>query len=213
MYLTYSFVHQGAIGGTLPLVFYNHIAHNFPEVRFTLLSALLIFFVWWRKERVSFLFVFVKYQTPQPKPKKWWHRRYQTAALVAAYPLDKARLGKTCQKQWVKTKKTWQRQKTRIKDRKRRGIFAKTGHCVHLKTKDHKRIPLGYFKRKTILAFFVCLSHQQSSNVKRCTRRSRTPHWRTGSRPTRSWSTPQWRRPSKWDQTLNYSKSIYRGLK
>ena len=113
------------------------------------------FFVWWRKERVSFLFVFVKYQTPQPKPKKWWHRRYQTAALVAAYPLDKARLGKTCQKQWVKTKKTWQRQKTRIKDRKRRGIFAKTGHCVHLKTKDHKRIPLGYFKRKTILAFFV----------------------------------------------------------
>ena len=35
-----SFVHQGAIGGTLPLVFYNHIAHNFPEVRFTFLSAL-----------------------------------------------------------------------------------------------------------------------------------------------------------------------------
>ena len=49
-----TFVNKGAIGGTLPLVFYNHIAHNFPEVRFTFLSALWNFL--YAKEKRGFPF-------------------------------------------------------------------------------------------------------------------------------------------------------------
>ena len=97
----------------------------------------------------------MKYQTPPSIP-KMMAQAIPNSGPGSGIPPGQGKTREDMPKAVRKDKENMA--KTKDKD-KRQGEdgedFKKTRHCVREKTKDHTRIPLGYLKRKTILAFFV----------------------------------------------------------
>ena len=97
----------------------------------------------------------MKYQTPPSIP-KMMAQAIPNSGPGSGIPPGQGKTREDMPKAVRKDKENMTKTKDKDKRQGEEGEdLKKTRHCVRVKTKDHKRIPLGYFKRKTILALFV----------------------------------------------------------